>query len=575
MRQETTLTPEEVAILEAAQDDPNIFTDYFFRPSGESKGWKFDENFTPEGCWQKIVHSAAQSDITVIGGFGTGKTLGIGMSACVWSCLATDFKFLNVAQKQWQAKQMYDLILLTSRNCRFEDLIWEKPRKPHAKLVIRFKIGKVLYESSMEFMSVDRDATGILSWEGDWINVDEAGLLDNLEEVIINVGSRMRGTVRGRERLGRFSMTSNSWDNFHMWYYFDNAVADPENFLSLMVATRQNQNVTPRQYARMLSRIPEADRERFMEGTRPEGKSVFFQKASVQACEDPYIGEIVKQKVLENTPGYMLEKARGANIVHYRVPPRTGELYIMTGDPGTDAPPRRNAFVLGVWRVTNFPREAAELVGFIWGNGNGKIQPFVNALFDLAEVYRPVKIYVDSTGPQKSTAQLINEHMFAQRFQQEVKYDLETSMGKPVENSYTEVGFVSPLGLTRGIGGLDFSGSHKMEYLQACRLFVENQLFRWPKEISGIRAQLANYDPERDKKIAQDIVAMMAMSAHAIRGYFHVDPASLMAQNSEIPDEQTQGYRRNADDARAKRSARAHIPINQTFYLPDKTELEG
>lgn len=559
MRQEATLTPEEVEILERAQTDPDIFTDYFFRPYGEEQGWRFDENFDDEGKWQKIVCLAAQTDITVIGGFGTGKTLGIAMSACFWSCLATDFKFLNVAQKQWQAKQMYDFILLQARNTRFEDLIWEKPRKPHAKIVIRFKIGKVLYESSMEFMSVDRDATGILSWEGDWINVDEAGLLDNLEEVIINVGSRMRGVVRGRERLGRFSMTSNSWDNFHLWYYFDNAVADPENFLSLMVATRQNRNVTPRQYARMLSRIPEADRDRFLEGTRPEGKSVFFQKAAVVACEQPLLDEIVTEQVKKKTPGYVLEKLRGANVVHYRIPPLPREVYVEIGDPGTDAPPRRNSFVLGVWKVTKFPVVPAELVAFIWGNGGGRIQPFINALFDLADVYRPIKIYVDSTGPQKSTAQLINEHLFSQRF----KLPLEEGD----DEIYRQSGFINPMGITRGIGGLDFSGSHKMEYLHASRLFIENGLFIWPSAITGIRSQLANYDPEKDKKIAQDIVAMMAMSAHAIRGLFHVSLEEILAQNTESAREEHPGYRRNTDEARSRRSPRAH-PDHEAQYLP-------
>lgn len=568
MRQETTLTAEEVSILERAQTDPDLFTDYFFKPYGEEKGWRFDENFDDEGKWQRIVHKAAQTDITVIGGFGTGKTLGIGMSACTWSCLATDFKFLNVAQKQWQAKQMYDIILRQARNTRFDDLIWERPRKPHATIIIRFKIGKVMYESSLEFMSVDKDATGILSWEGDWINVDEAGLLDNLEEIIINVGSRMRGSVRGRERLGRFSMTSNSWDNFHLWYYFDNAVADPENFLSLMVATRQNHNVTPRQYQRMLARIPESDRARFLEGTRPEGKSIFFSKAAVEECEDPFIGEIVKQKVIDKEPYYAYEKMRGANIVHYRVPPVPKQLYMLVGDPGTDAPPRRNSFVLGVWRITQFPREPAELVAFIWGDGNGRIQPFINALFDLADVYRPVKIYIDNTGPQKSTAQLINEHLFTKRFSTEITQELTSLTGKPMTNSYSKVGFDTPMGWTSGIEGLDFSGGHKQDYLTAARIFIEQKLFRFPKDISGIRAQLANYEPEKDKKIAQDIVAMMAMSAHGIRGYWHVDILDIYARNNALPTEDFEGTRRNSDEARSKRSPRAHYAPN-TFNLPD------
>ena len=73
MKQEAVLSPSEVQIMKRARTDPSVFTDYFFRPFGEKKGWKFDENFEPVGKWQEIVHSAAQKDITIVGGFGTGK----------------------------------------------------------------------------------------------------------------------------------------------------------------------------------------------------------------------------------------------------------------------------------------------------------------------------------------------------------------------------------------------------------------------------------------------------------------------------------------------------------------------
>ncbi len=544
MREETALTEEEIEILRAGQKDPNIITDYFFRHRGEERGWRFDDNFTEEGEWQRDVCMASQTDITVIGGFGTGKTLGIGMGACVWCLTANDFKFLNIAQKAWQAQQMYDLILRHARNTRFDDLIWEKPRMPHPKIIIRFRIGKEICESTMEFMSVDKDATGILSWEGDWINLDEAGLLNNLEEIIINVGSRMRGSVRGRERLGRFSMTSNSWDNYQLWYYFDNAMADPENFLSVIVATKDNKNVTEKQYQRMLARIPLEDQQRFLDGGRPEGKGAFFSRKAIEGCEDEIMGEIVEAKAKAEESGYVYERMRGANVVHYRVPPNPRELYLLIGDPGTDSPPKRNAYVLGVWKVTEFPRKPAELVAFVWGSGGGRIQPCIDMLFDLIDVYRPLRVYIDNTGPQKSTSQVINEHLFAKRFQED-----------------GEVGYESPMGINRGINGLDFSGSHKMEYLIAARVFIENRMFRWPKAISGIRAQLANYTPENDKKIAQDIVAMVAMSAHVIRGFFHVDIGSLVIEGRPKGDEMVMGNRRNTSEGRSRRSLRAHASL--------------
>src|SRR5512146_853652 len=338
MQREASLTPSEVEILKAGQNDPSIITDYFFRAPGMEHGWRFDENFTPEGAWQKDVHQAEQKDITIIGGFGTGKTVGIGMSASTWAISLSDFKFLDVAPKAWQSKLMYDAIMTNARGTRFADLIWESPRRPHPKIVIRFWIGKVLYESSLEFMSADRDATGILSWQRDWLHIDEAGLLDNLEEVIINAGSRLRGSVRGRTRLGRFSMASNSWDNFQLWYYFDQAAGDPEHFLSIVVSSRHNKNITEDQLARMVARIPPDERDRFIEGTRPEGRGWYFSRDSIYDCEDPYVGSLIEQAVANKKEGYRLERLHGAGVINMRIPVLQGHFYMLFGDPGVGGP---------------------------------------------------------------------------------------------------------------------------------------------------------------------------------------------------------------------------------------------
>jgi len=548
MKHEAVLSPSEVEILRLAREDPNIFTDYFFRPIGEKEGWKFDQGFAPEGAWQKTLHSAAQKDITIIGGFGTGKTMGVAMSACTWCVLTRDFKFLNVGPKAWQAKQMYDMVLLNARNTRFEDLIWEKPRRPHPRIVIRYRIGNVLYESSLEFMSADKDATGILSWEGDWLHIDEAGLLDNLEDVIINVGSRLRGTVRGRERLGRFSMTSNSWDNFYLWYYFDQAVADPDNFLSIVVSSRHNHNVTPEQLQRMLARIPKEERDRFIEGTRPEGRGKFFDKQSIYNCEVAGEAQFVQEKA-EKLTKYEFEKLYGAGIINYAVPPKGGNrLYMFFGDPGIDGAPKRNSPVIMGWDVTHVPQHPARLVAFWWGNGGGRIGPFVDKLLGWMETYKPMYVGIDSTGPQKNMAYLINEHLFADQFQQ----------------SEGAAFYEGPVGKVLGISGLDFSGGKKMQYLHAARLMIESRLMTWPKEIIGIRSQLTNYDPERDKKIAQDIVATMAMSAHAIRTWFHVSPEELLERASIQVSPISYDSRRFTNRERSRRSpkARPKVPLS-------------
>lgn len=553
MRQEATLSPSEVEILKLSRDDPNIFTDYFFRPFGESKGWLFDDNFVEEGKWQKSLHHAAQKDITIIGGFGTGKTIGVAMSACVWCTLTRDFKFLNVGPKAWQAKQMYDMVLLNARNTRFEDLIWEKPRRPHPRIVLRYRIGGLLYESSLEFMSADKDATGILSWEGDWLHIDEAGLLDNLEDVIINVGSRLRGTVRGRERLGRFSMTSNSWDNFYLWYYFDQAMSDPENFLSIVVSSRHNKNVTEEQLKRMLARIPAEERDRFIEGTRPEGRGRFFDKVSVYGCEIPGEADYVQQKALAETKGFRFEKLYGAGVTEFSVPLRGGKLYMFFGDPGTDGAPHRNSPVIMGWDVTNMPGQPARLVAFWWGNGGGKIGPFVDKLLDYMSIYKPLYVGIDSTGTQKNMAYLINEHLFKEKFTED--YD----------GNADYAGYEGPVGRVSGIHGLDFSGGRKMMYLHAARLMIESRLLTWPKDIIGIRSQLTNYDPERDRHIAQDIVATVSMSAHGIRTWFHVSPEELLDRANVLVHPEAKDVRRVSNKNRSKRSPRARAKIKSSY----------
>lgn len=532
MRKPHALTPSEVEILVAGREDPDIITDYFFRPKGADRGWRFDDNFEDEGKWQKTVHHAKQTDIVVIGGFGTGKTLGIGMSAAVWGITTPDFKFLNVAQKAWQAKQMYDAILLAAQGTPFEKLIWNKPRRPYPKIVLKFRVNDVEITSTLEFMSADKNATGILSWEGDWINIDEAGLLDNLEEIITALGSRLRGSVRGRARLGRLSMTSNSWNNPYLWYYFDLARESPDDYLSIVVSTRHNKNVTKKQLEKMMARIPEDERERWLDGARPEGKGTFFNKPSVYQCEDKLWGADIEERAKKEAPQYGFEKLHGAGVVYYQIPKKKDELYVEMGDPGTDGAPNRNAPVVMVWGVpVAFPKKPARLVAFWWGNGNGAITPFVQQLLAFKKVYNPIISGVDATGTQRNMAELINIQ-------------------------YLGVGDDNFSGIP--ISPMDFSGSKKSWYLHALRLFLEAGKLVWPKNVVGIRSQLTNYDYARDGKIAQDIVATMAMSAFAIRSYFNVDPSeSVDRLNSASNQDKIAASYRQARSGRQSRSRRS------------------
>ena len=73
MKTPATLTDQEIEILRRGREDPNIITDYFLRPKGADKGFRFDEKFDPEGAWQIPFFFSTQRDRYVSGGVGTGK----------------------------------------------------------------------------------------------------------------------------------------------------------------------------------------------------------------------------------------------------------------------------------------------------------------------------------------------------------------------------------------------------------------------------------------------------------------------------------------------------------------------
>ena len=518
------LSDQEIEILRRGVEEPDFITRYFFaRP--DTNGWNLDENFDPEGAWQKQVHVAAQKRITVIGGFGSGKTKGIAASACIWSMTTKDFKFMNCAPAAWQSELMYQFVTQDlAVDTVFGKMIYAKPRRPYPIVELRFRIHGVTVRSTLEFMSVDKNASAILSWEGDWVNIDEGGLIDDLKDTIRNLGSRLRGHASGRERLGRLSLTTNSWDNDYLWYLYDQARKDPQDYLSLTVSSRHNNNITPAQMRMMLKDVPEEEHDRFIDGARPVGRGKYFSQNKVFACEDEQYGNFLLACVNDNLEGYEMSRLYGSGIVHFETAYNDEHIYMLVGDPGTDNAPNRNAPVCMVWDVSDFPKYKASMAALWWGAGYGSITPFTQKFLEFMSKYNPVLSAVDNTGPQKNTAELLNTYIQSSRVDPTKTFEW---LGTTVDISHV----LNPI-----IGGFDFSGGKKPAYLIAGRLMLEARLVTWPKFVMGMRSQLTNYDPEKDvagkPKIAQDLVATYCMSAYAVQAWFHVDPETL-AQGAE------------------------------------------
>jgi hypothetical protein len=526
------LSDTEIQRLELGIKNPDIITNYFYRPEGGGVSFNLDENFDPEGAWQKTLHHAAQKRIIVVGGFGSGKTLGVAASAGIWCMTTKGFKFMNCAPAAWQSELMYKFVTETlARDTVFGKMVWAKPKRPYPMVELRFRVHGVTIYSTMEFMSVDKNASAILSWEGDWVNIDEAGKIDDLESTIVNLGTRLRGHAQGRPRLSRMSITTNSWDNPELWYRYDLARELPEDYLSMTISSRHNKNVTDDQLRMWLKDIPEDEHDRFIDGTRPEGRGKYFNKVKVYACEDQDYGDWILGCTNAGMDGFDMTKKHGCGIVHFEIPAMHGQddgkvhNYMLLGDPGNGDAPNRNAPVCMVWDVTDFPKYKASLVAFWWGSGNGSVTPFIVQFLKFMAKYNPLISAVENTGPQKNAAELLNTYIQSTRTDPETKFDW---LGEPIDISHV----LNPI-----IGGFDFSGGKKPTYLIAGRLMIEALLFTWPKFVTGMRSQLTNYDPEKDvagkPKIPQDLVCGYCISAYSVQAWFHIDPSSVNKGKTE------------------------------------------
>ena len=499
------MSPAEIEILKAGAEDPTIIMDYFSRRPGAEHGWRFDYNFTDEGKWQKEMCQASQTFIVCIAGISTGKTIGVGMAAATHCILTPDFKFLNVAREAWQSQLMYNAILEHSAGTLLEKLITSSPKRPYPMIVFEYMLEGIHIRSTMEFMSIGEkeDAANIFSWRGDWINIDEAGRLDDLGTIVANLSTRGTGaTPGGRSYLGRISLITNPWDNPDLWILFDMAAADPENSLALNIDTSANQNTTKKQIEQIIKInrmvIGSGDIDRFLTGKRPEGRGTYFPKPVVEMCSSKSLSANILNGVKNGDSNYEMQQMAQLGAYFFKTPRRDGRLYFLLGDPGTGAPPARNAYVVMVVDVTDAGEgKPATLVAMSWGNGGGRIEPFVDQVIEWIKYYHPIIAGVDSTGPQKNTAEIIS---------------LDRIYGKNFS-----VSSLTPM---------DFSGGNRMKYLSSLRIILEQGKILWPHISIGIGSQLKNYDPIVDRnpnaKLAQDLVATLAMVAYAIHTQYGI-----------------------------------------------------
>jgi hypothetical protein len=448
------------------------------------------------------------------------------MSAIVWATLLPDFKFLDVAPTAGQAYQMYEKLKTEIEGSMFEPLTWKMVEKPWPKIQIRYKHANgVLHNSILEFMSAADNAVRIKNYEGDWVNLDQAEEVPELLETIGPLGTRVRGQIKGRDRMGRLSLLANSEDNPELWYIFEMAEDYPKTYWSRQIASRSNKNITPSQMAAFIRRLGNDPKRiaQHLEGERPLGKGEVFPGTLVEPCIDDSLDAIMDHNLQAETPGFELLRHREAGTVVWRLPPEKDRTYVVCGDPGQSHPPLRNAPVVMTWDATDYPNTPMTLRAFWWGDGGGKYEPWVNQMLLWLGEYRALNGAYDSTGGQK-----VHSEMSFGRFS--------------------------------NVWPIDMSGIKKHSYINTLKLLLMKKRIRIPRGIKGITYQLGKYRLP-DERLPQDLVSTLLVLAGDlwVMGFETVDmPRVKDGEAEEEPDESTpEGrYARRVRDRLARTNLR-------------------
>lgn len=430
---------------------------------------------------QYAFHQATQPNVIWVGSIASGKTWGIAASGLVDCITLPRFKLLSTSITSSQAEIPFDMVhsWLTDDvyRKRTSHLVSNIRRRPYP--TIEFTNGSVWL-----FRTAGYQATHIRGLEFDRIIFDEAGYEYDVETM-----HALRGRLRGERmpgipRMARLDAATSPTDSHWLRQWFDRG--DPttlepnlENYVSIRSTIWDNTHITRRQIELMMSGYTDEMVRVELGGQFPDYGATLFAQRHILAAEDRRINDEMEMAIRpesgEPKPGYDEEVHPRHGIVSFELPADPRRRYIMAGDPGSGDYPKRNAGVVLVFDVTEFP---SRLVYFKWTSGQGSYRPFLEAFKYAAEKYQPHLKGIDATGPQSALDEL----------------------------GFTDYGIETDRILFN---------REKNTALNALSMALTGQSMKFPF-IKGLHMQLSKYKRD-DKNTDNDIVMALAMVAYLAR----------------------------------------------------------
>jgi hypothetical protein len=454
-----------------------------WKPGSDEPAFHIHHGWLFQG-WQLDFRLAPQKTKILIGGFGGGKTITGIVDVLIDAATLPGYRALCLAPYSEQAKEMWvkakDLMEGTLYKDRFLISIRERP---YPQIVIG---NDYVGENIINFYSILDDVQKILTLEADCALIDQTERLTDIPDARRVISSRLRGSYRGRERKGQVVWIGNPYDNPDMWDMADQAEEEPEHIYFHRVSSYDNEALSEEQLERYKRDVgnDKASEDTFLKGFRPIGNGEHFPASSVEKCHSLLLDDLMKSHLLNETPGYRVIEAPRIGIVKWEMPPQPDNKYLVIADPGWGNPPKRNAAVIGVWDISYFPQQPAQLTAFSWVFGNNSPDPWMQQFYDYVQLYKAQgRAAYDATGLQSGYERWVE---IFQRILSE---------------------------------GLKMGGANKYMHLNATKILMSRGLVNFPT-IPGWISQMAKYQLP-DDNLDTDIVSMLMMTCGWLERVFY------------------------------------------------------
>lgn len=422
----------------------------------------------------------------------SGKTFGAVLPMLYYAATIPGFRGLFLAPNSNQAKESWRIALQIMYGTPYMEkfLVGKNAKDPPSLTIGNDMVG----ENLIQTFPID-DPAGVEKFETltlDYVVIDQAEKMPNIQEIRRVIGSRFRGQIMGRDIVGQMMFLANAKDNPELWDLFDEAEDDPDNIYAVQPATFDNIYITPEQLMNMEGYVGGTDEDVrvHIEGGRPLLTGEQFPATLQANIKSDILDEKMRQGLENHLPGFVHIKApKKVGTVRWEMPPEQDRLYCVIADPGSDNPPKRNSAVIMVWDYTDFPGQPATLQAFNWVYGNHRPEPWITQYLEYVERYR-----AKTTNAFDSTAW--------QSGWQESLWAINRTIA----------------------GGMPLHLNHKSKYLIFTKRLCELGLLKVPS-IQGLFTQLGRYVvPDNDKKLVQDIVMAFILSGGWLEHLMYGEP---------------------------------------------------